>query len=225
MKILSFCLWGNDPMYTIGAIKNAKLAKEIYNDFECRFYVPTGYDTNIIQELKDCGSVVIERTPIEGHVGSMWRFLPCFEKKIELVVSRDVDSRLTEREYNTVNNFINTSYTIQSLKDHQCHSYPELLAGMVAIKPKKMYKNFKKDFDYFMSTGYKQEYSEYAPYGGNYKGCDQIFLSKFVYQNMIYQTLTYSDLCSNKIGELTDKSMFIGNKFDANDNPLYVRGY
>jgi len=29
-KIISFSLWGDKPMYTIGAIKNAKLAEEIY---------------------------------------------------------------------------------------------------------------------------------------------------------------------------------------------------
>ena len=28
MKIISFSVWGTDPTYTIGAIKNAKLAKE-----------------------------------------------------------------------------------------------------------------------------------------------------------------------------------------------------
>ena len=38
-KILSFCLWGNNPTYNIGAIKNAELAKIYYPDFECWFYI------------------------------------------------------------------------------------------------------------------------------------------------------------------------------------------
>ena len=29
-KVISFCLWGNDPKYNVGAIRNAEIAKEIY---------------------------------------------------------------------------------------------------------------------------------------------------------------------------------------------------
>jgi len=38
-NIISFSLWGNDPMYWKGAVKNIKLAKELYPGFICRFYV------------------------------------------------------------------------------------------------------------------------------------------------------------------------------------------
>ena len=38
-KVLSFSLWGDNPTYNIGAIKNAELAKEFYTDFECWFYI------------------------------------------------------------------------------------------------------------------------------------------------------------------------------------------
>ena len=36
-KIIAFSLWGDQPKYTVGAIKNADLAKEIYPDWTCRF--------------------------------------------------------------------------------------------------------------------------------------------------------------------------------------------
>jgi len=29
-KVVSFSLWGDNPIYNIGAIRNAELAKEIY---------------------------------------------------------------------------------------------------------------------------------------------------------------------------------------------------
>ena len=32
-NIISFCLWGDNPIYTIGAIRNAELAQEIYPGF------------------------------------------------------------------------------------------------------------------------------------------------------------------------------------------------
>ena len=38
-KVITFSLWGDKPMYNIGAIKNAELAREVYPDFECWFYI------------------------------------------------------------------------------------------------------------------------------------------------------------------------------------------
>ena len=52
-KIISFCLWGDNPKYTIGAIENAKLAKTIYPDWTCRFYAGTSTPDEIWDELYD----------------------------------------------------------------------------------------------------------------------------------------------------------------------------
>ena len=38
-KVISFSLWGDKPIYNIGAIRNAITAKEVYPDFECWFYI------------------------------------------------------------------------------------------------------------------------------------------------------------------------------------------
>ena len=38
MKLITFSLWGQDPKYLVGAIRNAELASEIYPDWICRFY-------------------------------------------------------------------------------------------------------------------------------------------------------------------------------------------
>ena len=63
MNVISFSLWGDNPKYTIGAIKNAMLAKDIYPGWICRFYlgrsVPEkikkgliGFDNTHIIEIK-----------------------------------------------------------------------------------------------------------------------------------------------------------------------------
>ena len=38
-RVISFSLWGDNPTYTIGAIKNADLALRFYPEFECWFYI------------------------------------------------------------------------------------------------------------------------------------------------------------------------------------------
>ena len=35
MKYVSYSLWGNNPIYCIGAIKNMNQIKEIYPDWWC----------------------------------------------------------------------------------------------------------------------------------------------------------------------------------------------
>ena len=39
VKVISFSLWGNQTKYTIGAIRNAELVRELYPNFECWFYI------------------------------------------------------------------------------------------------------------------------------------------------------------------------------------------
>ena len=50
-KVVSFCLWGKNPKYTIGAIKNAQLCVGIYPKWERRFYVADSVPANIISGL------------------------------------------------------------------------------------------------------------------------------------------------------------------------------
>ena len=60
-KIISFCLWGDNPKYTIGAIENAKLAKTIYPDWICRFYVSENVNQSIINKLIELNSEIIKK--------------------------------------------------------------------------------------------------------------------------------------------------------------------
>ena len=50
-KIISFCLWGDNPKYTIGAIKNADLALDIYPEWTCRYYIGKSTPFEIIKQL------------------------------------------------------------------------------------------------------------------------------------------------------------------------------
>ena len=59
-KVISFSLWGNKPIYNIGAIKNAELALTMYPDFECWFYIhKESVPENIINELSKISNVKI----------------------------------------------------------------------------------------------------------------------------------------------------------------------
>ena len=62
-KIISYSLWGNEPMYTIGAIRNAELAKEIYPDWVCRFYIGDDVEDGIVGKLKSFDNIEVIKMP------------------------------------------------------------------------------------------------------------------------------------------------------------------
>ena len=50
-KLICYSLWGDDPKYTIGAIKNAEQIKEIYPGWIARFYCGTSVPQDIVLQL------------------------------------------------------------------------------------------------------------------------------------------------------------------------------
>ena len=51
MNYLSFSLWGDNPMYNIGAIKNAELWKNIYPEWEMVVFYDNTVPTETIEKL------------------------------------------------------------------------------------------------------------------------------------------------------------------------------
>ena len=59
MKVISFCLWGKDPKYNIGAIKNAQLVNEIYPGWTGRFYCGQSVSKTTIKQIKKIKKALI----------------------------------------------------------------------------------------------------------------------------------------------------------------------
>ena len=66
-KIISFSLWGDNPKYTIGALKNANLALTIYPEWICRYYVAKSVPNDIITQLESLSNVEIIKMDEEGE--------------------------------------------------------------------------------------------------------------------------------------------------------------
>ncbi len=60
MKVISFSLYGDNPIYTIGCIKNAKLKKDLFDGWEMWVYHNDTVPKNILEELLSLGVVVKE---------------------------------------------------------------------------------------------------------------------------------------------------------------------
>tara|TARA_Y100000004_G_scaffold54504_1_gene60719 strand:+ start:485 stop:1162 length:678 start_codon:yes stop_codon:yes gene_type:complete len=125
-KIISFSLWGQDPKYTIGAIRNAELAAEIYPGWTCRFYTGEDVTDEIKSKLLDLKSEVIEMGGADWN-GMFWRFFAA--ENADIMISRDTDSRLGEREKAAVDEWLASDKDFHIMRDHPYHA-TEILGGM-----------------------------------------------------------------------------------------------
>ena len=130
-KIISFSLWGNNPKYTIGAIRNTELAKIHFPDWICRFYVDkTSIQTEILITLEKNGAELINCDPA-GWDGMFWRFYAVEDS--DIMISRDCDSRLSERDVAAVNEWLESGKAFHIIRDHPWHT-TEILGGLWGVR-------------------------------------------------------------------------------------------
>jgi hypothetical protein len=128
-KVISFSVWGTDPDYLVGAVKNAEIASEVYPGWETWFYVEEGTNVN----LEDKASKVIYYSSEPGTDGAFQRFRPMEDDSVDVFISRDTDSRLSDREYQAVQVWLNSDKQFHCMRDHQAHVWP-VMAGMWGAK-------------------------------------------------------------------------------------------
>ncbi len=171
-KVISFSLWGSDPTYTIGAIKNAELAPTFYPDFECWFYVHE--DTvprDIIESLQQTKNtkVILKNGDLNYCKPMMWRFEAIDDPEVEIMISRDTDTRFLLREKLAVDEWLNSGKRFHIMRDHPHHAF-KILAGMFGAKKIPSIPNWLKIIEDFKSSKQNQE-----------KLDDQIFLANDIY--------------------------------------------
>ena len=133
-KVISFSLYGNNPKYCVGAIKNAKLAKYIYPDWISRFYISKNVDSCYVNELRNMDNTeIIILNEFENNKGLFWRFLTICDTSVDVMISRDCDSRLCMREKYAVDDWISSDNGFHIMRDHPYHHF-KIMGGMFGVK-------------------------------------------------------------------------------------------
>jgi len=206
-KIISFSLWGQDPKYTVGAIRNAELASELYPDWTCRFYCAASVPFQIIYQLEDFKNVEIFHRDVWGDWTSMfWRFEPASEDTVDIMISRDTDSRLSLREKAAVDEWESSSFGFHIMRDHPYHKY-KILGGMWGAK-KGILPQMKTLID---------DFSQKDSYGTDYE-----FFNNVIFELIHDKTLVHDEFFAKKSfpleRDLTADVVFVGEVFDHQEN-------
>jgi hypothetical protein len=211
MKYISFSLWGDKPIYNIGAIKNAQLWREIYPDWQMVVYYNDTVPKETIEILSKNSVKVIDMS--ENNIyGMFWRFFACDISDCEYAIFRDTDSRLSIREKMSVDEWIVSGKSIHIMRDHPAHGIPYgnnslgILGGMWGIKS-----NVIPITDMINKFNLSQVH--------NY-GNDQTFL-KTVYSIFQNDRFTHDEFFEKKPFPIKrENGRFIGERIDEYDKPL-----
>ena len=208
-KIISFSLWGDNPKYTIGAIRNAELTPIIFPNWVSRFYCGKSVPEDIIEKLKSLPHTEVIIMDEDGDwTGMFWRFYACEDS--DIMLSRDTDSRLSNREKLAVDEWLESDKDFHIMRDHPHHNFP-VMAGMWA---------FRND----LATWDIEKFL--VPWLESHKIVDKIDDTNFLtlmYKDFVNSTLVHDDWlrCQNSVKFPTDRAgkRFIGEIFDENDAP------
>ena len=169
-------------MYTVGAIRNADLAKKFYPDFECWFYIhKESVSQDIIDELqkRDNVKIIFKDGDITKVKPRMWRFEPIDDPNVDLMMSRDTDTHILLREKLAVDEWIKSDKIFHIMRDHPWHNVP-ILAGMFGIKKNNLI-NIKLLSEQFVQLTQIQY--------------DQDFLRMYVYPFIINSCMIHASFC------------------------------
>lgn len=201
-NIISFSLWGDIPKYTIGAIRNAELAKTIYPGFVCRFYVNDTVPSPIVQSLSELGSEIYIESDYSDWRSMFWRFQAAYDDDVNIVLFRDTDSRLNLREKYAVEEWIVSNKTFHIMRDHPYHGY-HILGGMWGYRFNPKY-NIKKMLDNFIPN--------------NHYGTDYVFFRDVLYPIIGDDKVTHDEFFEKKpFPTARVNREFVGEVYDEHD--------
>lgn len=209
MKIISVSLWGSNPRYCEGAIINAKIAKELFPDWRYRVYIGSSVPEQYFKALEDMKNVDLYHVDesISGY-GMFWRFNAIFESDDNIMICRDSDTRLIEREKKCIDEWLDSDKTYSIIRDHPRHFDFPIIGTMWGMKGKFCIENLKSMKLYERNFVY---------------GVDQNWLADVVWPIAKNNALIHeigNDSWFSKERE-QNNPIFVGQGYYENNTPIY----
>tara|TARA_B100001996_G_scaffold187858_1_gene143754 strand:- start:920 stop:1666 length:747 start_codon:yes stop_codon:yes gene_type:complete len=211
MKYISYSVWGGNRVYTYGIIENVLDAKKYYEGWVVRVHYNDTVPANVIDWLKKQDNVEVIHHPGTKTKASntLWRFDDLFIEDAT-VISRDADSRFTDREVELVNEWLQSTKDFHIIRDHKHHMVP-ILAGTFGCRNNCLkYIGLGGELSNINSIPMRyvnglellNHFKNGIPTSRDKYLVDQIFLAQYVYNYIISNTMIH---CSHNAYEPTAK--------------------
>lgn len=122
--VISYSLYGHEPRYVLGALRNAIGVRQYYPAWTPRFYIDCAtFERNawVCCQLECAGAEVIVMGRDNSIPPMLWRFLVADDLEVDRFLIRDCDSRLSHREADAVGEWIKSDLILHVMRDHPAH--------------------------------------------------------------------------------------------------------
>lgn len=180
IKVFSFTLYGDLDRYCKGMVCNVEEIEKRFPDFEIWIHTGDSIPDTIINELSKHPSVKLLPTGEIGMINKIYRYLPIDDPNVEIMIVRDADSRVYERDEQSIREFMKSEKKFQIIRDHRVHAIP-ILGGLFGVKKGCLEMPMMALFSIFFERDVKREDFCYDD--------DQKFLKNWVYPRIIHNAL------------------------------------
>ncbi len=130
IKVISFSLWGNNRRYLCGALRNLLLARDIYPGWELWFYIDNSVPEDFVKVILELGGKVHTQANNQTLKQKLcWRFKVANASGVGYFIIRDSDSVINVREFNAVQQWIESGKCFHIIRDWWTHT-DLILAGL-----------------------------------------------------------------------------------------------
>jgi len=157
-KVISMSLYGKNPRYTWGVLRNAQLVPVYLPDWTLRVYVAAdiapselAVPPRIINKLRLLGAEIATVPNGNGMAARNWRLLAANDQHIDYVLVRDADTRLSEREAAAIRDWLSVaekngsqSAIIYCIRDHPKHAKQAIVDGLWGGRPQALNQRLRK---------------------------------------------------------------------------------
>lgn len=131
--VFSFCIYGTNPKYLYGLLKNLEQIRAHYPEFQTWIAVGNDVPEEYIAKYKAFPNVTLTHYPFTGGRLMTYRFFPIDDPTITCMIVRDADSRFGDRDHECIRRFLSSDYCVFTIRDHYYHRCP-IMGGQWGIK-------------------------------------------------------------------------------------------
>jgi len=208
-NVVAYSLWGDHPMYWKGALRNIELVNKLYPGFIARFYIDKNSRQDLIDSIQGENVEVVLVNSKDSFHGMFWRFWASEDSDVDVFLSRDCDSRISEREVLAVEEWLKSDKDFHIMRDHPYHTVP-ILGGMWGCR-----NGILRDIKISKQIEHWNKFSR--------KGIDQDFLGQVIYPYIRNKAMEHAEFGLRFGGEIRpfpnqrQNFEYVGDIFDEND--------
>lgn len=132
MNVFSFTLYGSNPKYVRGMIDNVNLIQKKFPTWYTYIYyfdIPKWAET-VLRESQNVKMIPAEFHDIRAR---MERYYPIDEPDVAVMIVRDSDSRIHERDEWCIRQFLDSNKVLHMIRDHPHHEW-KIMSGLWGLK-------------------------------------------------------------------------------------------